>query len=120
MPELPGFVIPTRQKSDVLFRLTAPLGAGSSVTTEIRRILGYDSIAILASSDQPFTISVQEAGESDAIFAQTDNLSSIVAGGRNVVCTRILPCGAFMLLIVANPGPAMTFFDLGGQGIPQP
>lgn len=120
MPELPGFVIPTRQKSDLLFRLVTPLGGGSSVPIDKKRVLGYDSVAILAISDQPFTISVQEAPDSNSLFVQTQNLASAVVGGRNVVCTRIPPCGAFMQLLVANPGPAMTVFDLSGQGIPQP
>jgi hypothetical protein len=120
MSELPGFVIPTRQKSDVLFRLTTPLGAGSSVPIDARRVLGYDSIAFLAVSDQPFSISIQEACDPDSGFAQTQVLSSSVAGGQNVVCTRIEPCGALMRLLIANPGPAMTLFDLSGQGIPQP
>jgi hypothetical protein len=119
MPELPGFVIPTRQKSDLLFRLTTPLGGVSSVSINAARVLGYDSIAFLVISDQPFTISVQEACE-DMQFAQTRSLSSSVVGIQNVVCTRVAPCGTFMQLLIVNPGPAMTVFDLSGQGIPQP
>lgn len=119
MPDQPGFVIPTRQKSDLLFRLTTPLGAGSSIATETREVLGYDAITILAVADQPFTISVQEACE-DQVFVQTHNISSAVVAGKSQVCVRIDPCGEFMLFLVANPGIAMTFFDLCGQGVPQP
>jgi hypothetical protein len=56
-----GFVIPTRQKTDVLFQSTTPLGSGGSFESPIARVDGYNQVAILAVSDQPFTIVVTEA-----------------------------------------------------------
>jgi len=58
-----GFVIQTRQKADVLFQSITPLPAGQVFTSAIARVAGYGEIAILAISDQPFTIVVTEAIE---------------------------------------------------------
>lgn len=56
-----GFVIPTRQKTDVLFQSSSPLGSGASFESPIAQVDGYNQISILAVSDQPFTIVVTEA-----------------------------------------------------------
>jgi|SRR5579871_1548248 len=56
-----GFVIPTRQKTDVLSQTSSPLASGQSFTSPIARVDGYNQVAILAVSDQPFTIVVTEA-----------------------------------------------------------
>lgn len=120
MPENPGFEIATRQRADLLFRFTVPLGAGSSVVSDIRDVLGYDSIAILAISDQAFTIGVEEACTSDGDFSTTQVLTSALVNGLNQICTRILPCGAFMKLTVTNTGAPMTVLDVASQGIPEP
>jgi hypothetical protein len=120
MPENPGFAIPTRQKSDVLFGISTPLGAASSITTETREVLGYAAVAILAFSDQPFSLSIQEACLGDGDFVETYNLSSSLVAGQNQICERIEPFGAFMNLVLDNPGSPMTLLQLSGQGIPQP
>lgn len=67
-----GFVIPTRQKTDVLFQSTTPLPAGvlGAFTSNIARVAGYSQIAILAISDQPFTITVTEAIEMPPTLAE--------------------------------------------------
>lgn len=65
-----GFVIPTRQRTDVLFQSFDPLGAGASFTSEIARVAGYGQVSILAVSDQPFSITVTEAAELPPTLAQ--------------------------------------------------
>jgi hypothetical protein len=56
-----GFVIPTRQKTNVLLQTSSPLAAGESFTSPIAGVDGFNQVAILAVSDQPFTIIVNEA-----------------------------------------------------------
>lgn len=120
MPDNPPHVIATRQKADELFESSAPLGAGATFTSQPRRVIGYDTIAILAISDQPFAITVEEACEADGTFVQTQTIPSSLVAGVQQVCTRIRPCGAFMVLALGNLGAAMTALDFCGQGVPLP
>lgn len=120
MPDNPPHVIATRQKADELFGTTVPLGAGSSIASAIRRVEGYDTIAILAASDQPFTISVRESCTEDGTFPQTQLLTSAVVAGVNQIRTRVRPAGEFMQLVLENTGGPMTQLEFCGTGIPQP
>lgn len=120
MPENPPFVIATRQKADPLFGSDVPLGAAGTFTSPVRQVVGYDSIAILAISDQPFTITVEEACEPDGQYAQTQTLSSALVGGVQQICTRIRPCGAFMILALGNTGAPMSTLDFCAYGVPLP
>src|SRR5262245_17198886 len=123
MPEYPGFVIPTRQKADLLFESVLPLAGGTSFVSNVARVDGYAQIAILAVSDQPFGITVEEAcvvaPDGTGRFVQTQGtLMSTLVGGQQQVCTRIQPCGTFMRMTLGNLGGAMTFLSFCAQGIP--
>lgn len=121
MPGNPPFIIPTRQKADTLFRTTEPLTSGSSfVPPKPALVLGYDVVAILAISDQPFGISIEEACDADGPFVQTSTLASSAVGGVHRICARVRPCGAYMTLALGNLGGDMTELDLCAQGIPLP
>jgi hypothetical protein len=120
VPENPPHVIATRQKTDALFGTTTPLVGGGTFTSPVRRVAGYDVIAILAVSDQAFTIAVQEACESGGPFVQTQVLSSALVGGVQQIRTRIRPAGEFMILALSNGGTPMTMLEFCGTGIPQP
>lgn len=120
MPDNPPLVIATRQKADLLFSSDTPLGAGETFTPSPKRVVGYDSIAILAISDQAFAITVEEACEADGQFAQTETLSSALVAGVQQICTRIRPCGAFMVLALGNLGAPMGVLDFCAHGVPLP
>lgn len=68
------FVIPTRQRTDVLFQSSTPLGAGASFTSRIARVDGYNQVSIIAVSDQPFTIVVEEAAALTPTLAEPEQL----------------------------------------------
>lgn len=120
------FTIPTRQKADVLFESSTPLGVGDSFTSDVKRVSGYAQISILAISDQPFGINVEEACVVDingvGNFVQTGTtLMSSAVGGQQVICTRIQPFGNFMKMVLGNLGPGdMTSLSFSAQGIPLP
>lgn len=120
MPDKPGFEIATRQKTDVLFSSSVPLGAGSSLTLAIKRVIGYDAVAVLALSDAAFVVRVREANAKDGDFVVTQLLSSTLVGSDQTVCQRVLPCGTFMTLEITTPAGAMSFFSLAGLGVPEP
>lgn len=121
MPDNPPHVIATRQKADILFDTDTPLAAAGTFTPDEREVLGYDSIAILAIADQPFTITVQEACTAGGQYVVTQTLASSPVSGVEAICTRIRPCGAFMIMELDNPGAtAMTSLDFCAQGIPLP
>lgn len=120
MPDDPPFVMATRQKTDELFGSTVPLGAVATFTSPVKRVAGYDVVAILAISDQAFTISVRESCEEGGLFPQTQLLASALVGGVQQIRTRIRPAGEFMQLILNNPGAAMTSLEFCAKGIPQP
>jgi hypothetical protein len=121
MPENPPFIIPTRQKADVLFHTSDPLAAGGSfIPARPALVLGYDTVAILAISDQPFGLSIEEACDADGPFVQTNTLTSSAAGGFQRICARIRPCGAYMTIALGNLGAAMEELDFCAQGIPLP
>lgn len=121
MPNYPGFVIPTRQKTDVLFHSSTPLPIGGTFDPPVAEVAGYNSVAFLAVSDQPFAITVEEACSPDGPFVQTSTLTSTVVAGQNQVCARVPPCGSFMRTSLGNLGAAaMTSLSFCAQGIPVP
>lgn len=64
------FVIPTRQKTDVLSQSSTPIAAAGSFTSKIVRVDGYNQIGILAISDQAFTITIKQAAALPPNLAQ--------------------------------------------------
>lgn len=124
------FVIPTRQKVGLLFPVRPPgtldpfpvlLAAGASVVYGPFEVVGYATIAILAVSDQPFTIVISESVIPGGPFVQTQSFSSASVGALQVVKQRFSPSGLFGKATVTNIGPlAQTQISLLGQGVPLP
>lgn len=119
MPEA-KFIIPTRQKTDVLADTSDPLGAGASVDIDAFKVAGYASTTILAFSDQPFQIRIEEGCSCDGRFVTTHTFTSEPSGGNQVLCVRVEPCGPFMRATVTNLGGAQSFFQLCWRGLPVP
>lgn len=117
-------VISTRQKNDVLFGTSDPLGASLSFQSDARRVSGYGKVSFLGISDVAFTIDVLEAGEdaegNPGTFVVTQTLASVAAGPLQRVATRVSPFGSFMKIVVAGVDPAtgMSVLSLRGEGVP--
>jgi len=120
MADYPGFVIPTRQKTDLLFSTGRPLGAAKSFRSPVAEVAGYNAVAFLGVSDQPFTVTVFEACSPDGPFVGVATLASALVGGQNQVCSRVSPCGSFMKVTLDNGGAAMGSLSFCSQGIPVP
>ena len=113
----PGFEIPTRQKSDVLFRTRAALPSGTR-TLAVMRVEGYSEIEFFGVGSGVFTASIQEACTSDGPFVQTTLITSSASAGEQRICERYLHCGVFMRVVIA--GAPLTALEFCGQGIPLP
>lgn len=117
---LPGFVIATRQKADLLFGpIVEPLEAAESVTLDVRRVAGYGRVSFLGISAQPFTILVEEACSEEGVFSQAALLVSALDAttGLQFVATHVFPTGGFMQVTVTNTGTDASV-DLCGHGLP--
>jgi hypothetical protein len=115
------FSIPTRQKADRLFESHGPLPAGGSVVLGPAEVAGYSHVSLLAFSDQPFGITVEEACGCEGTFVETATLLSAPGlDGQQRVCARLLPCGTHMRIGAGNLGPGAAVFELCGLGVPQP
>lgn len=114
------YEIVTRQKVDRLFGPTDLLAALATFSSEVRRVAGYGSVTFLIVSDQPFTLRVEEAPESDGPWVQTESQTSILdpVSGNQFICTDVRPCGSFMRIFVDNTGGLQTIFDLNVGGLP--
>lgn len=124
------FVIPTRQKTGLLFPvrpLDTPggfpvlLAAGVSVVYGPFALDGYATVAILAVSDQPFVIVITEGVIPEGPFVQTQSFASAAVGALQVVKQRFSPSGLFGKATMTNTGTgAQTQISLLGQGVPVP
>lgn len=122
--------IQTRQKADVLWSTTTPLGAGGFYNSPIRRVAGYAELEIFAVSDQPFAIQVEEAtdvrilpdGTVTGNFVQTEaTMVAVAVGSQWLVCERINPCGNFARMVLGNLGGTMMGeLAFVVQGLPLP
>lgn len=115
------FVIPTRQKADLLAppSLVVPLADGATLTLPIVEVDGYQMVAFLLISDQPVTLVVQEAVESGGPFIQTNSTTSSLdaTSGMQKVSVKVNPVGAFMKILVTNTGTeAQKTFQLDVRG----
>lgn len=116
------FAIPTRQKTDMLFNSSVPLDAGGSQTFDVRLVLGYSSIQVLAFSDQPFSVHLEESCTPTGPFVRTHTLTSAPGpGGEELVCDRIEPCGIYARMVLENTGAfPQTTMRLCAIGVPVP
>jgi len=113
-----GFQVPTRQKTDMLFNSTVPLAAGDSQVFDVRLILGYSSVSVLAFSNQAFSVHLEEACMPEGPFVRTATLTSAVGpDGKQLICDRIPPCGIYGRMVLENtsafPQTSMTFCAIG-------
>ncbi len=116
---LPGFEIPTRQKSDILFSTKTPLLSGTRILNAMK-VAGYGTISFFATANAVFELRIFEACASGGPFAQTQVLTSVLRAGEQVVCEHAIACGVFMRVeIVPTPGP-LTALEVCGQGVPVP
>lgn len=118
------FAIATREKWERLFETETVLGVGKSFSAGPMRVTGYAQAAILAISDQPFTVTITEATVVDqkgkGNFVQTQSLSSSSVAGLQVLAARITPFGEYMKAVLANTGGPMASLNFLLQGIPAP
>jgi hypothetical protein len=113
-----NFEIPTRQKTDELFRTVTPLGAGALVNLGVKLVQGYAVVSFFAVSDAPFEIRVFESCSPDGPFTENVTIAAALAGGQFVACARVQPCGPYMTVYAASTGGAQTLLELCGLGIP--
>lgn len=119
MAKQASFVIQTRQKADLLFSITRPLGAAASLTSEPRRVQGYGAINFLGISDAAFTITVEEATDPAGPWAVTlSQASAADANSNQVVCLQLSPCGTFMRVTVTAGGADQGELSFTMIGLP--
>lgn len=119
------FAIQTRQKTDVLFESSDPLGVLGFFASPVREVSGYAKVSILAASDQPFGINVEEAVavkvDGTGQFVQTDaTIMAALVGGQFQVTTSVKPFGRFMKMVLGNLGAPQGFLSFLAKGIPLP
>ncbi len=127
--------VAVEQKSEALFELpssgvsNAPflLGAGASVIIPAqpgslllgKLVSGYAQVRFLGFSDQPMTLTVEEANDPNGPFAQTASYASAVVGGKNTIKQNHVPSGSFMRVTLQNTGVATEgSLSFKGIGIP--
>jgi hypothetical protein len=118
---LPGFVIATRQKADLLFGpIEEPLEAAASVTLDVMRVAGYGRVSFLAVSEQPFQILIEEACSPEGVFSEAATLVSALDAttGLQFVADHVFPSGTFMQVTVTNTGAVAAAVDLCAHGLP--
>jgi hypothetical protein len=115
-----NFVVPTRQKDDVLFEHGEVIAVGTPVGLDARLVSGYGSIKFFASSDVAFQVRVEESCSEDGPWTETNRLASALdaAGINQLVCTTVLPCSQFMRVFVDALAMGMSEFSLCGLGHP--
>lgn len=119
-----SFSVLTRQKSDLLFSSQVPLAPAGAFVSLPELVSGYAFVVILAISDQPFAINIEEATEVDVKgngnFVQTQAIMlSQPVGGEQKVSVRINPIGKYMKLELGNLSSVpMAFLSLVGRGVP--
>ena len=122
---LPGFIIVTRQKSDLLFGLLAgglpieEIGAGEVVPFGVMKVAGYGRVSFFAASPQPFTILVEEGCSPEGIFSQAAVLTSALDAvtGLQFVAAHVFPSGTYMQATLTSTGAAADI-QFCGRGLP--
>lgn len=111
--------ITTRQKAEELAHTVLPLAGGATFESKVSLIAGYNSIAFLGISDQPFTVTMTEGCDQDNPFTLTQSIaSSVDPNGNQRVCTRVLPCGNYVVIRVVNGVAPQSFLSFCALGIP--
>jgi hypothetical protein len=113
-----NFEIPTRQKTDELFRTEEPLAAGASRNLGVRLVQGYALASFFGVSDAPFEIRILEACSPEGPFTLLATIASVLSGGKYVACDRVEPCGPYMTVDAVSTGGAQGVLEMCGLGIP--
>jgi hypothetical protein len=112
--------IATRQLAEVFFRTSTPLAIAASVSSPVRLVDGHHAVNLLASSNSPFTIFVEEACFETGPFIRSATYGSVVVAGVQQVCRQHLPCGPYIRTTLMNAGGGQTFLSYCVEGLPQP
>jgi hypothetical protein len=84
-------------------------------------VAGYGGVNVFISSNLSFRLRFEEACSEDGPWTETDRETSTLneEGTRQVICRRLVPCGAYARIRVDNLGGAlMTAFSLCLLGLP--
>jgi hypothetical protein len=98
----------------------APITGGKSVVLPVRDVAGCSRVDIVGSSEEPFTILVEEADVENREFSETKVLVSAreAALGLQKICSQIFPFGTLMRLTVTNTR-SISPISLSVNGIPR-
>lgn len=111
--------ITTRQKAEELVHSDVPLAGAGQIASKVSLVAGYAAISILSISDQPFSITIDEACDADGEFTRTVTLASVVdAAGNQHICERVAPCGNYAIITLVNGGGQQTLLSFCALGIP--
>lgn len=113
-------IIPTRQLTEALFGTEAALPAGGSFVSDPKLVAGFFAVNLLAVSDQPFQVVVQEACSADGQFVQTAAYMSEPFAGLHRLCVQHLPCGPYMMTTLGNLGADQDILSFCATGLPMP
>lgn len=112
--------VQTRQRTERVAETTTPLQAAGSYESSTRLVAGYSVVALLALSDQPFTLMVSEASESDGEYGVTNPFTAELeaVSGLYMVCQRVRPCGTYLKTVLTNTGADMASLEYAATAIP--
>jgi hypothetical protein len=113
--------VASRQRTDVLWESSTLLASGGTFTGAVRLVAGYGGVNVFISSNLSFRLRFEEACSEDGPWTETDRETSTLneEGTRQVICRRLVPCGAYARIRVDNLGGAlMTAFSLCLLGLP--
>jgi len=115
------FIIPTRQKADLLFSSSEPILAGQVVEFPVRLVAGYSSLRVFAVADQPFQGDGDGSCSKDGPFGDLEGAPSSVdpVTGLNFLCLVIPHCYPYVKLIFTSLSAVdMQRFSLCLHGLP--
>lgn len=112
--------ITTRQRAEPILHTEVALGAGESFENKVYLVAGFNTLSILAISDQAFSVTVDESCDTETPFTRTQTIASEVdAAGNQRICTRINPCGNYAIITLVNGGAPQSFLSFCVLGIPE-
>lgn len=111
-------IVQTRQRPEVFFRTSIPLGAGQSHVSAVVLVAGYDGIKIFVISDQAFSVLVEESTESDGLYGVAATYASELVGFDHQLCEIHNPCGTYAKITISNTsGVSMQVLYATASGI---
>ncbi len=118
----PTFVIQTRQKDDIIYRLVATdIVSFGAAALPVRKVIGYGVVRFLAFSDDTMVLRIQQGPTKTGPFVETDRLLSVLnpsGSGQQIICGAVSPCAPFMRAFLDNTGGGTEEVELIGSGHP--